>query len=135
MSERFPLLECTASNPDTIANFAASLYSQTRTQSSAAKRARDRITKGTPKHQCRKAVPVLLTALETKVPYTPNPTPTDILEAKAELQAAASAAFGPVALWLLGQLLQWLIPVLIRWWFSSRSRQRRVAAARAKGGA
>lgn len=124
-----PLLGCTAANDDQIAEALSFAYATHCYQRNATKREREHQRS---KRRCRKVVPVILTALED-VKYSAYPTPGEVFEAEAKCKAACSAFFNPITLWLLGHLLEWLIPVLVRWWFSDRSQKRRVMAARRVG--
>lgn len=126
-----PLLACASGDESVIVDVAAFAYSTNRYPRNATKRQRS-LAKH--KRQCQRVVPILLTALE-EVRYSSYPTPGEVLDAEAKCRdACKSAIFNPVTLWLLGQLLSWLIPVMVRWWFSDRSQNRRIMAARAKGG-
>ena len=122
-----PFLECTSGDVDKVAEVAAIAYLNPHGLSSAAAKARRRDVRA--KQRIKRATPIILKAMEG-VNYAPWPTPGEVLQAEQKAKEACRAGLGPIQMWLLSTLLQWLIPVLVRWWFSTRSQDMRMAAAR-----
>ena len=128
MNDGFPLLECTSSKTDVIAEALATAYLNPLACSSADLKKRRKDVRA--KKRIKQATPVVLKALDG-TNYSAWPTPGEVLEAERKVYAECRGAFGPIQMWLLSTVLQWLIPVLVRWWFSTRSQDRRIFAARA----
>ena len=128
MSE--PLLICESPEPDDVAYAAAVALAYG--DAPGSQQGRSKVIKRRWK-QTRKVTPHVLSWLERN---GWNDAPAGSVRDRAEdrCEADVRAGLGPIQAWLLGQAIQLIVRLIVRWYFSGQSRAYRTAMQSRRGG-